>query len=323
MKLSRFAPTATALLAIALTALTAPITSAAEAPQEQLYPDPINVHPKPIHEDPDVKYDYDIVYIRAHRAGDHVQKEFYAEIARPVFLQPGADLMLLHPDGSEEVLVAGGEKGAVQDPVISFDGQWVYYSVLHDLSHGGQFEIPPGGADLYKLHIASRRVVQLTRQTFTPNTGAAPAWSKDYRTPDKGKEYASNYLPYGVYNTGPCPLPGGRIAFTSNRNAFRPPKHPGPCLQLFVMDDVNDPAEAERNVQEIGFMNVAMALHPVVLTDGRIMFSTLEGQGLRTDRQGRQQRPQRIRRPRAVQRRRREHAQLAKSGGRVRSLRQR
>ena len=49
--------------------------------------------------------------------GDHVHKEFYPEIARPVFMAPGADLMLLHPDGSEEVLVRGGEKGAVQDPV--------------------------------------------------------------------------------------------------------------------------------------------------------------------------------------------------------------
>ena len=40
---------------------------------------------------------------------------------------------------------------------------------------------------------------------------------------------------------------------------------------------------AGRNVQEIGFLNIALALHPVVLTDGRVMFSTLEGQGLRTD----------------------------------------
>ncbi len=255
----------------------------AEPEKEKLYLDPINIHPRPIHEDASIKYDYDIVYVRAHRTGDHVQKEFYTEIARPVYMQPGADLMLLHPDGSEEVLVSGGEKGAVQDPIISFDGQWVYYTVLHDLSHGGQFEIPPGGADLYKMQIATKRIVQLTRQHFTPNTGAAPAWATDFRTPVKGKENESNFLTYAVYNTGPCLLPGGKIAFTSNRNAFRAPKHPGPVLQLFVMDDVDDPAEAERNIHEIGFLNVAMALHPVVMTDGRLMFSTLEGQGLRTD----------------------------------------
>src|SRR6476660_2071323 len=43
--------------------------------------------------------------------------------------------------------------------------------------------------------------------------------------------------------------------------------------QLFVMDD--DGA----NVEKIGHMNVGQALHPVVLKDGRIIFSSLESQG--------------------------------------------
>src|SRR5207245_206915 len=81
----------------------------AAADKEKLFLDPIDVQPKPIRQDPSVKYDYDIVYVRAHRAGDTTHQSFYTEIARPVFMKPGADLMLLHPDGSEEVLVAGGE----------------------------------------------------------------------------------------------------------------------------------------------------------------------------------------------------------------------
>src|SRR5262249_6734744 len=85
------------------------------------------------------------------------------------------------------------------------------------------------------------------------------------------------YLNYGVLNMGPCPLPGGRIVFTSNRNAFKPPKHPSPCLQLFMMD------EDGSNVEQIGYLNVGMALHPVVLTDGRIIFSSLESQGVRSN----------------------------------------
>ena len=74
---------------------------------------------------------------------------------------------------------------------------------------------------------------------------------------------------------GPCPLPGGRLVFVSNRNAFRPPKHPSPTLQLFIMDDDGG------NVECIGHLNLGMALHPTVLKDGRIMFSSLESQGLR------------------------------------------
>src|SRR5204862_7651565 len=138
---------------------------------------------------------------------------------------PGADLMLLRPDGSEEVLVKGGA-GSVTDPVVSFDGEWVYYSLFHDMKGGSVSQGPAGGADIYKIHVKSKKIVRLTQQVFTPNTGSAH-WSSDCRKPEKDR----TWLNYGVLNLGPCPLPGGRLAFVSNRNAFRPPKHPSPCLQ--------------------------------------------------------------------------------------------
>ncbi len=175
-------------------------------------------------------------------------------------MEPGADLMLLHPDGKEEVLVPVKPQESIADPFVSFDGQWVYFAKMHDaLNHKG--------ADIYKVHVPTRKVVQLTEQTFTPNTGAAD-WSK---TP----------LPvWGVYNLGPCPVPGGKLAFVSDRNAFKA-TNPGYApnalaLQLFVMDDDGS------NVECIGHLNLGMALHPVILKDGRIMFSSLESQGLRS-----------------------------------------
>src|SRR5687767_11301760 len=70
--------------------------------------------------------DYDIVYVRAPRSGES-ERARWPEVFNPAALDPGADLMLLHPDGSEEVLVAGG-LGAVTDPFISFDAQWCYYA---------------------------------------------------------------------------------------------------------------------------------------------------------------------------------------------------
>ncbi len=184
-------------------------------------------------------------------------------------MDAGADLMLLHPDGKEEVLVVGG-KGSVTDPMVSFDGQWVYYALFHDLTGGSTSQGAPAGADIYKIHVPTRKVVRLTQQRFTPNTGAAH-WSKDFRSAEPGK----NYLGYGVFNMGPCPLPGGKVIFTSNRNAFRPPKRLPHTLQLFVMDDDGG------NIECIGHLNLGMALHPTVLTDGRVMFSSLESQGLR------------------------------------------
>jgi hypothetical protein len=86
---------------------------------------------------------------------------------------------------------------------------------------------------------------------------------------------------------GPCPLPGGRIAFTSNRDGFRPAKgYPAIALQLFVMDDRDSNIgenEDPTNLEKIGHLNISGALHPVVLSNGRIMYSTLESQGLRSD----------------------------------------
>jgi hypothetical protein len=158
--------------------------------------------------------------------------------------------MLLHPDGSEEVLVAGGT-GAIADPNVSFDARGVYYSSFHDV--GGH-----GGADVCKVDVRTRKTVRLTHQQWTPNTGVAG-----------GKTAPSG----GVYNMHPCPLPGGRVAFVSNRDGLKAPRLAQGALQLFVMDD--DGA----NVEKIGHLNVGQALHPVILKDGRIIFSSLEVQG--------------------------------------------
>src|SRR5215472_8794481 len=39
--------------------------------------------------------------------------------------------------------------------------------------------------------------------------------------------------------------------------------------------------DESRNVEPIGHLNIGCALHPVVLRDGRVMFSSLENQGQR------------------------------------------
>src|SRR5947209_5412449 len=109
--------------------------------KEKLYLDPINVNVPHISTDKSIKYDYDIVYVRARRAGDKIHKRFFTDFSTPVTLEPGADLMLLHPDGSEERLVEGGN-GSVTDPMVSFDGQWVYYTLIYNLQKASQWTPP-------------------------------------------------------------------------------------------------------------------------------------------------------------------------------------
>jgi hypothetical protein len=210
-----------------------------------------NVAPASILSDETVAYDYDIVYVRIPRR-ENGQESHWAEFGHPTSMEVGADLVLLKPDGSQRVLVSG-QDGSVMDPYVSFDGEWVFYTKFTSPEHRG--------ADIHKLHISTGKIVKLTDQKFAPNTGAAD-WSKVK-------------LPYDVYNFGPCPVPGGKVVFTSNRNAHVPPRgYPNVALQLFVMDDDGT------NLEQIGHLNIAGALHPVILKDGRIIFSSLESHAL-------------------------------------------
>jgi hypothetical protein len=244
------------LLLTLLIAVTAAVALPA-GPEKK--PRPLNINPPAIATDKSVRYDFDIVYVRAPRR-ESDGRSHWAEVGDPRTMEPGADLVLLHPNGTEEVLVPVQAHESIADPYVSFDGAWVYYAKFHDAKNHK-------GSDIYKIHVPTRKIVRLTQQVFTPNTGAAD-WSK---TP----------LPaWGVYNLGPCPVPGGKLVFVSDRNAFRA-TNPGYApnalaLQLFTMD------EDGRNVECIGHLNLGMALHPVILKDGRIMFSSLESQGLRS-----------------------------------------
>ncbi len=220
---------------------------------------------------------YDVVYVRQPRNGDNAHIT-WPEVFHPGVIEPGTDLMVLHPDGTEEILVVGGN-GAVIDPFVSFDAQWVYYSYFHNVLpanlNGQRENLSYAGADIYRIHLGTRQIEQLTFQEFTPNTGAGNWDETNPVYPDP--QY--NSLGYGILNLGPAPLAGGKVAFVSNRNAFIPPKFfTLPTLQLFVMD-----ADGS-NVTLIAPMTIGSSLHPTPLADGRIMFTTYESQGMRDER---------------------------------------
>jgi hypothetical protein len=235
--------------------------------------------PRPIASDKTVTYDYPIVYVRVPRpypkayAGiNHLNQAGLHQTNAP-----RAELRLLHPDGRDELLVGVEPQESITDPVVSFDARWVYFAKFHNMTTGPTASMTHlqsrGGADIYKVHIASRKVIQLTAQRRTPNTGAIPSGVESH--------------PRGVHNLAPCPVAGDRLVFVSDRNGFRGVREQTqPALQLFVMDDPSDPlplGERERNVEHIGPLNLGTALHPVALRDGRVMFSSLETQGLRSD----------------------------------------
>ena len=87
---------------------------------------------------------------------------------------------------------------SITDPVVSFDGQWVYFAKFHHMATGASASMTKlqsrKGADIYKIHVPTRKVVQLTTQERTPNTGAVP----------RGDRVASARRPQ------PRPVPGRR-----------------------------------------------------------------------------------------------------------------
>ena len=101
------------------------------------------MNPPHVAADRSVKYDFDIVYVRAPCKGND-RSIAWTEVFSPLRAEPGSDLMLLHPDGSEEVLLAAGND-AVTDPFVSFDGEWVYYANIHNVKKPSPLSPLPGG----------------------------------------------------------------------------------------------------------------------------------------------------------------------------------
>lgn len=232
--------------------------------------DPAQDFPRPIATDTAVKFDFPIVYVRvarpyprAYNGINHLNQAGLHQTNAP-----GAELRLLHPDGRDEMLVPVQPQESITDPMVAFDGQWVYFAKFHVMATGPSASMTMlqsrAGADIYKINVATRKLVQLTKQERTPNTGVVPPGTESH--------------PRGVHNLAPCPVAGGKVVFVSDRNGYRGVREQTqPALQLFVMD------EDGANVEHIGPLNLGTALHPVALRDGRVMFSSLETQGLRSD----------------------------------------
>lgn len=233
--------------------------------------DPDRDFPPHVSKDQSVRFDYPVVYVAVPRP---YPKEYYGinhlnQAGLHQTNAPGAELRLLHPDGLDELLVPAARHESITDPVVSFDGEWVYFAKFHQMAvrfHHMTKLRSVKGSDIYKVHVKSRKIVQLTHQQKTPNTGAIAADTDSH--------------PNGVHNLAPCPVAGGRVVFCSDRNGYRGVREQTqPALQLFLMD------EDGSNVELIGPLNLGTALHPVAMKDGRVMFSSLETQGIRGDEQ--------------------------------------
>ena len=207
--------------------------------------------------------------------------------------------------GREEVLVDCDENDStkpictVADPNVSFDGRSIIYAKFLDTrtfvgdirngfnglpNAGGWGAAPdhqqsfmriyPNGDSpngMYAERIAARHLqpfdapALIFRYDLDTNTetqvSPAPQFWAGRAYPNVGPDWHSN-IP--VMDTGPFYLPDGRIGFTSNRASgfYR--------FQLFAMDPDG------KNLELIGYRAMNQQLHPTILMDGRIMYTSFD-----------------------------------------------
>lgn len=227
--------------------------------------------------------DYRVAFVRSARPDD-THKVSFPDVFRPA-VHPPSDLctatIAFDADGkpsidpaSVQVLVSGQGRHALLDPRPSLDGKWLYFAGIQETEQREGKYTPIWGSDIYRVELATGKVVRVTDRRYTPPTGIA-RWAD----PNVG-------ISHHVMNLGPCPLPGGRLAFTSTRRGYAPVKgFTTHNCQLFLCDDIPGKTdwngEAKRNVECTGHLNLGSALHPVLLTTGEIMWASYESQGLR------------------------------------------
>lgn len=229
--------------------------------------------------------DYDIVYVRYPRRGD-LEIVQIPDGENPYAIEGGADLVLLRPDGSEEILVDCESDSSVQDPFVSYDGRWVYYAKYVNLDPARHWREQTGDCFLFKLDLSmpvgQRSEVQLT----DGSTGLEIVKLAGNAASDESAFRAR----FGIRDLGPCVLGDGRIVFTSNRETIMPPTQgvagsvnaveASTVSQLFTLED-HDGSEPNRNLQLIGHSQIHHAQHPIVLHDGRILFTNWDDAGIR------------------------------------------
>lgn len=149
---------------------------------------------------------YRIVACRMPVAGNEERDAFPDAANMSLYIGRGTDLVLIHPNGTEELLYDATGNEAVVDPLVSFDGRTVYFSKFVDPEDWhpqiGWWRLSRSPAHLWKIDVQTRVATQLT-------FGTRPNWQDSAHQVNPG---------YGLFDVAPIELADGRILFLSNRD---------------------------------------------------------------------------------------------------------
>ncbi|WP_440903479.1 hypothetical protein ACMZOO_11490 [Catenovulum sp. SX2] len=215
--------------------------------------------------------DYDIVYVRYPAADPDQDFVTIPQGEQEYKIAGGADLILLKADGTQRILV-DCQQCSVMDPYVSYDGKWVYYSLIEQAAN-------ESASWLYKinLELANSKPIRLT---FDDGFDSAL-----YAGNSKQGHDLSSYR--GIRDMAPVPLSNGKLLFTSNRaglvalNSGTDAVVAGSVQQLYIMDDHFGELTNKRlaNIQRLETGNIHTVQHPMQLMNGEILFSSWQDVG--------------------------------------------
>lgn len=208
---------------------------------------------------------YDIVACRMPVAGNADRDAFPDAHNFSLYLGRGTELILIHPDGSEEVIFSPGPDGAVADPLVSFDGKTIYFVRFQDPeNYNTQRGVSFSPSHIWKIDVQTRVATQLT-------FGTTPAWQDTAHQVDPL---------YAAFDLAPVELPDGRLLFLSTRDGTFASDRRFPAPKFWRMNSDGS------NLEPMEAMSQAGCQHPFILADGRIVWTHHHPAGRRTDETG-------------------------------------
>lgn len=223
---------------------------------------------------------YDIVYVR-YPGTDPDGKDFITipQGESAYAIAQGADLMLLKPNGTQEVIV-DCTTCSVMDPYLSYDATTVYYSKIVNIDTATETDNADSAGYIFKVNISGGAPYTEVQLTFPENFESLNYAGNTDAQDDLGTHTK-------IRDMAPVPLSDGRVLFTSNRAGLNQFKINASTFgnkstakqavqQLYVMDDHDGTKNttALSNITRIENSNLTMAQHPMQLKDGRILFTT-------------------------------------------------
>lgn len=207
---------------------------------------------------------YDIIYVRYPAIDTDGSFVSIPQGEKPYTIAPGADLILLKKNGSEEVIV-DCNTCSVMDPSISFDGKTVYYSLIESPSDNS-------ASWIYKVDLESKDKTPI-RLTYDDTTDSR------YFSANQGIDFKKFRK---IRDMAPIPLPGNKVLFTSNRgslsalNAGTDEIIKGSVQQMYTITDHDGSLTTKysNNMKRLETGNLSMVQHPFLLKNGDIIFSS-------------------------------------------------